>query len=227
MIEAHIWIALLVIAAIVAQDTTAGPQILFSEPLVTGPVVGWLLGDLRLGLVIGIAVQLVWSGAVPAGSSLFLDVNVGSLCAVLVATAAGGTFLAMAASLLWMVPVGLLGTALTVVNWRLNGKLAASIRPELDRGRLIGIRHMAGWLLAGLRGIVTFSVGSVLGLALVPALVHRLGPHVNQVLLWAGVCGAGAGVALGVTWRYGRGKVALLGALCALGLWLLGTRPGW
>jgi len=226
MLEFHQWVILLLFAAFVAQDTTAGPQILVSEPLVSGPLVGWFLGDLNLGLFIGIAVQLLWSGAVPAGSALFLDVNIGTMCAVAVAITAGKTLLAMAVSLAWMIPVGLLGCGLTALNRRLGDRIVSSVRPESDRGRLIALRHLSGWALAGARGMLTIAVGVLLGGMVVPSLALWVGPAVNPVLLWAGILGAGAGVALGVTWRYSHGKAAMLGALVAIAAWLLGMRFG-
>lgn len=227
MLDIQQWVVLLLIAALVAQDTTAGPQLLFSEPLVAGPVVGWVLGDFHLGLVIGIAAQLIWSGAVPAGSTFFLDVNVGTVCAVVVAIVVGKTLLAMAVSLLWMIPVGLLGSALTALNRRINARLVASVRPQLDRGRVIGIRHLTGWAIAGVRGMMTLAVGIPLGVPVVRSLTLSAGPYVDPVLLWSGIFGTGAGVALSVTWRYSHGKAAAFGALAALGLWMVGVRPGW
>jgi len=227
MLDIHQWVILLLIAALVAQDTTAGPQLLFSEPLVAGPLVGWVLGDFHLGLVIGIAAQLIWSGAVPAGSTFFLDVNVGTICAVVVAIVVGKTLLAMAVSLLWMIPVGILGSVLTSLNRRINARLAASVRPQLDRGRLIGIRHLTGWAIAGARGMTTVAVGVPLGAVIVRFLTLSAGPYLNPVLLWSGIFGAGAGVAVGVTWRYSHGKAAVFGVLAALGLWMVGIRPGW
>ncbi len=225
MLDIHQWVILLLIAAFVAQDTTAGPQLLVSEPLVAGPAVGWIAGDVNLGLDIGIAAQLIWSGAVPAGSVLFLDVNTATVCAVVVAVSAGKTLLAMALSLAWLIPVGFLGSMLTVLNRRLNGRLIRGIRPESDRGRLIAMRHLTGWAVAGARGMITVAIGVPLGITVVSRLALSVGPYVDPVLLWSGILGAGAGVAIGVTWRYGRGKAALLGALGVLGLWMVYIRP--
>ena len=226
MLDIHQWVILLLVSAFVAQDTTAGPQLLVSEPLVAGPLAGWILGDFGVGLVIGIAAQLIWSGAVPAGSVRFLDVNVGTVCVVVAAVVVGGSSLAMAASLVWLVPVGLLGSVLTEANRRINGQIVASVRPESDGSRLIACRHLAGWAIAGVRGIVTAAIGVPLGVVVVRALSLWAEPYVNPVLVWSGVFGAAAGVAVGVTWRYSRGRAAALGALGAFGLWLAGVRPG-
>jgi hypothetical protein len=73
--------------------------------------------------------------------------------------------------------------------------------------------------------MITVAIGVPLGIAVVSRLALSVGPYVDPVLLWSGILGAGAGVAIGATWRYGRGKAALLGALGVLGLWMVYTRP--
>jgi mannose/fructose/N-acetylgalactosamine-specific phosphotransferase system component IIC len=227
MLDIHQWVILLLVAAFVAQDTTAGPQLLVSEPLVAGPLAGWVLGDFSVGLAIGVAVQLIWSGAVPAGSARFLDVNVGTVCAVAAAIGAGKSPHGTVLSLVWLLPVGLLGSVLTAANRRINGRIVASVRPQSDGPRLIACRHLAGWAIAGLRGAVMAAIGIPLGVVVVRALSAWAEPYVNPALVWSAVIGAGAGAAVGVTWRYGRGKAAAFGALAAFGLWLAGMHAGY
>jgi len=225
MITGWDWVILALFAALVAQDTTAGPQLLFSEPLVAGTVAGLILGDLRLGLLVGTAIQLIWCGAVPAGTAVFLDINVGTVCAVAVARSAGGAPIAAAASVLWLIPVGLLGCALTEIGMRFCGTLVASIRPERVTASALVLRHAAGWLFAGARGSVTFLAGAGAGVAAVPVLVRLLGAAVDPGVLWAGLFGAGAGSAIAATWRFSKGKAAFLGAAGVLGAWAGGLLP--
>jgi len=230
MIDVHEWVILLLVAALVAQDTTAGPQLLVSEPLVSGTLAGWVVGDAYLGLVMGLAVQLIWSGMMPVGTTLFLDVNVGVICAVVVAAAMPGSedhrLLAMGVALLWMVPVALLGTGLTELHRRLSDIIVSTVRPESAAPRTIAWRHLGGWLLAGVQGMMTLAFGVALGMVIVPAVTHSLVPIVRADLLWAGILGTGGGMAVGVTWHYSRGRATLLGALLAAGFWALWTYAG-
>ncbi|MDZ7376332.1 MAG: PTS sugar transporter subunit IIC, partial [candidate division KSB1 bacterium] len=48
------------IGGIVAMDTAAAWQIMISQPVVACPLLGWLLGDVELGLTIGILLELPW-----------------------------------------------------------------------------------------------------------------------------------------------------------------------
>ena len=49
------------------------------RPFVTGAVVGLILGDLRMGLIAGATLELVWMGAVPVGGAQPPNVVVGGI----------------------------------------------------------------------------------------------------------------------------------------------------
>lgn len=49
------------------------------RPIVSGMVVGFLLGDLRMGLIAGATLELVWMGAVPVGGAQPPNVVVGGI----------------------------------------------------------------------------------------------------------------------------------------------------
>ena len=58
---------------------------MLSQPLVSGSLVGLILGDLFTGIKIGIVFQLIWFWVVPIGSALFPDTAVGGVIASAVA----------------------------------------------------------------------------------------------------------------------------------------------
>ena len=41
----------------------------FHRPLITGPVIGFILGDVQTGLIAGAAMELAWLGLVPNAGS--------------------------------------------------------------------------------------------------------------------------------------------------------------
>lgn len=49
------------------------------RPIVTGAIVGLILGDLKLGLIAGATLELVWMGAVPVGGAQPPNVVVGGI----------------------------------------------------------------------------------------------------------------------------------------------------
>ena len=57
------------------------------EPIVTGFLVGLILGDVTKGLIIGSQMQLMWMGATAIGPTAGLDVGTGGTIGVAVAIA--------------------------------------------------------------------------------------------------------------------------------------------
>ncbi len=220
---------LMVLGALVAQDTTAGPQARFCEPIVGGALAGWIVDDLQTGLLIGVTAQLLWSGAVPAGMSRFLDANTGTVAAVAISgspSASVPPLTMAAAAFLMLVPIGYLGTWLTTVVRRTNDRLAASGRFQADSPRVIEARHLAGWLISGMRGMMTVAIGIGVGRPVLTQVATLSAPWVDPILMWSGFVGAGIGVSIGVTRRYGRGRITLVGAsvaAAALLIWRLAT----
>lgn len=56
------------ISSLILFDTTVAFQFLISQPLVACTLLGWLLGDIQLGIQIGVFLQLLWLGNIPAGA---------------------------------------------------------------------------------------------------------------------------------------------------------------
>lgn len=85
--------ALALLGGLLALDRVAVGQFGFSQPVVAGPLVGWLLGDAGTGLLVGGLLQLLYAGALPIGASLPPDeataTLVGTAGAVLGVRAAG------------------------------------------------------------------------------------------------------------------------------------------
>ncbi len=69
------------LAGLVSLDKTEVGQTMLSQPLVSGPLVGLMLGDLTTGIQIGVIFQLIWFWVVPIGSALFPDTGVGGVIA--------------------------------------------------------------------------------------------------------------------------------------------------
>ncbi len=71
------YLVLFLLAGIVAMDTTSGPQILLSEPLVSCSALGLLFGNPETGLMLGTFFQLVLlvSDSVSAVQNEFLETS--------------------------------------------------------------------------------------------------------------------------------------------------------
>lgn len=52
------------------------------RPLITGPVVGLIMGDMQIGLITGATLELAWLGLVPNAGAQPPEVNLGTIAAV-------------------------------------------------------------------------------------------------------------------------------------------------
>ena len=52
------------------------------RPLITGPVVGLIMGDMQIGLIAGATLELAWLGLVPNAGAQPPDVTLGTIAAV-------------------------------------------------------------------------------------------------------------------------------------------------
>ena len=82
-------VALILLAAaaggIIGLDRTAAGQVMISQPIVAGPVTGWLLGDPSAGFVIGALLELIWVLDMPVGNFVPADTTVGTVSATAIA----------------------------------------------------------------------------------------------------------------------------------------------
>lgn len=60
-------------------------QVMLSRPLVAGPVIGWLAGDLKAGAAAGILYELLWLGRPPVGGYIPPDSTLATIATAAVA----------------------------------------------------------------------------------------------------------------------------------------------
>jgi mannose/fructose/N-acetylgalactosamine-specific phosphotransferase system component IIC len=82
----------ILIACVVALTNLDGNilgEMKFREPIVTGFLVGLILGDVTQGLIIGAALQIIWMGATGIGPTAQLDIGAGGTIGTAVALLTG------------------------------------------------------------------------------------------------------------------------------------------
>lgn len=70
---------------ILGLDRTAVGQFMPSQPLVAGPLTGWLLGDPEAGIIIGAVLELIWLLDMPVGTFVPADATIGTVSATAIA----------------------------------------------------------------------------------------------------------------------------------------------
>ena len=73
------------VGGILGLDRTAAGQFMISQPIVAGPLTGWMLGDTAAGLVIGAVLELIWVLDMPVGAFVPADSTIGAVSATAIA----------------------------------------------------------------------------------------------------------------------------------------------
>lgn len=160
-------ILILSLAGLLSLDKTEIAQTMFSQPLVSGPLVGLILGDLPTGIKIGVIFQLVWFWVVPIGSALFPDTAVGGVLASTIAiwlkrsSPAGDSDLALFILVLYVIVFSLFSGWSIIKQRKLNFGLIQKAEVFSER---IGFRKITQlvWLailLSFVRGAVLVGLG--------------------------------------------------------------------
>jgi len=155
------------IGGLIGLDRTALGQFMISQPVVAGPLTGWLLGDLEAGLIIGGILELLWVMDLPIGTFVPADSTVTTVAATAIASIGGGGHAELA-----VVGLSLLMTVLMVPVTMFADHLMRQRNrqiPELALGKTgrPTERSVTVWHLAGL--IAFFLKSFLLCLGIVPA----------------------------------------------------------
>jgi len=64
------------LGGLLSLDVSAWGQIMVSRPIVCGPLIGLLLGDLKTGLIIGVLLELIWINVISVGAAIPPDATI-------------------------------------------------------------------------------------------------------------------------------------------------------
>jgi mannose/fructose/N-acetylgalactosamine-specific phosphotransferase system component IIC len=141
--DGHMIVSILGIAllcAIIGLDRTAAGQFMISQPIVAGPLTGWVLGDMTAGAVIGATLELLWVLDVPVGSFVPADSTICTVSATAIAVLGapvGADIPVIGFSILLtsvMVPVTMKADSLVrSANSRFVDKAMTALGPDLGR----------------------------------------------------------------------------------------------
>lgn len=150
------------VAVLVGLDRTAALQIMISRPLVAGPMVGVLLGDVMTGLTVGMLLELLWLSRMPVGVNILHDdtqvaVGATTLSIALTGTLGNGPGLIFC-SLLVALPLGKIGQSVERMVRKRNQLLTFAAQRSLASGKLpsIGRLHLFGLVHFALGALLTY-----------------------------------------------------------------------
>ncbi len=174
------------VGGVLGLDRTAAGQFMISQPIVAGPLIGWMLGDAAAGLVIGAVLELIWVLDMPVGTFVPADATVGAVSATAIA-ALGGAAHATPGLIGFSV---LLTTAMVPVtmsvDWivrKRNSLLAdrAAAAPGEDAGKKLSRAHLTGLVVFFLKSFALYLVFIPAGLFAV-SLFDRMPEKAHNAL---------------------------------------------
>ena len=125
------------VGAVLCLDSHAVGQWMISRPIVTGALVGLLIGDVASGLLIGVLLELVWIGKLPIGISIPSDITLPTVTAtvLMVHLKGAGVVYPEVAAILLSLPFGFLRSLLDRFNREMMTVYARRVESQLVRGR--------------------------------------------------------------------------------------------
>ena len=170
-----------IFGGLVALDRTEAYQTMLSQPLLIGPVVGFVLGDLPGGLTIGILFQLAYLWVMPIGTASFPDPAVGTVVGSSGFVLLNRLFpdrpnLILLLILLFGILFSLFAGWTLIKQRELNSKLLMKADLYAERVKITRLGHLLFWGLSGsfLRGFVIVASGILCILILLKPLVRLL-----------------------------------------------------
>jgi len=217
------------VGAVVSLDRTAAFQTMVSRPLVTAPVIGYVLGNVEAALVVGIVLELLFIGDLPVGryipvheTGLTVLVTAGVLNAIPVSFPVEGV---VPAALLVAVPVALAYKKADALVRMVNSRFYDNAVTTLNSGEepCMAAENLKGAALFFGAGFVTLFVTAMP----VIALARYLRPVARQAAVFPALAGCLVlGVAAGVNTVY-TGRTLLVfaaaGAATVAVVWMAGA----
>lgn len=146
------------VAALTNLDGNFFGEMKFREPIVTGFLVGLILGDVSKGLLIGAELQVIWMGATGIGPTAQLDIGVGGTIGTAVALLTGkGAEVAITFGLPMAVIMQFLNTLL-MTSYSVLMHRVDKLIDELKERQIVFIHIACGMLTAFIYAILTFIV---------------------------------------------------------------------
>jgi mannose/fructose/N-acetylgalactosamine-specific phosphotransferase system component IIC len=180
MFDSHMIVTIAGIALVgglIGLDRTAVGQFMISQPIVVGPLTGWMLGDPGAGIVIGAVLELIWVLDMPIGSFVPADATISTMSATAIAVlgSPGGSSLPVIgfSILLTVAMVPATMAADDIIRHR-NSRLADALvtSPGPDLGRALVHAHLSGIPVFFLKSFVLCLVFLPAGVAAVSAFNH-------------------------------------------------------
>ncbi len=211
-------------SGIVALDTTAVGQVLFSQPLIACTFLGIFLGDFSTGLLIGVIMEMLWLKLIPIGGAMFYEGNIGSFAAAGIAifclrTEPDSMHIVVLYALLAGILFSYVGGKVTILHRQFTQVIVnyAIARAKAGREGSVTYGHLMSILSifigGGFFGVLCISLGYAIGphvTGLIPVSYNKFA-HAGIMSIW----GTGIGMILSMFWQKNKGWAFFAGIILA------------
>lgn len=169
------------VALVCGLDRVAVLQIMISRPIVAAPLAGWLLGDMEVGLQVGLMIELLWLARLPVGAAVPPDDTQVAIAGTVLSIAMGKLlgidgieFILLC--LLVAIPFGKFGQFFDRFARTRNRRTMELAEAALDAGQLstAELYHLSGIAKFALAALGTYGAIIGGGVVLVPLLAPVL-----------------------------------------------------
>lgn len=176
------------IAGIISAEITAFGQFMISRPIVVGPLFGFLLGDIKAGLWIGMIIELIWIGAIPMGAAIPNDITSIAILSTVWSLRSFPEHNATASIIAMMiaVPAGVLYRYLDIKQRYFNVHIVHWVEAGIEQGLeyRITIATYLGLLLFMVKGVVFYALMILAGEWLLKIIYFRMPQSLLLHLQW-------------------------------------------
>lgn len=191
-------IGIAVLGGVIGLDRTAFGQCMLSQPIVAGPLVGWVLGDPIAGAIIGALLELIWVLDMPVGAFVPANSTVSAITATAIAAlgSTGSASLSVIGfSLLFTTAISRISMLAdnTIRTWNARLGTAAQAGPGENAGRTLSRAHLFGLAIFFSKSFILYLVFLPIGIAGVfyfqqmPDMFHRALSFFVKLLPFLGV----------------------------------------
>lgn len=155
-----------ILSAICSSDITMFGQFMISRPIFSGALFGYILGDLYLGLWLGMIIEMLWINELPMGTAIPVDLTMMTILAVVWT---GSNFKGVQAAgifaLILAIPFAYLYREVDVAGRLFNTKIMHWVETKIEQGKenSITLAMVYGLLLFMLRATICYFVFFILG----------------------------------------------------------------
>lgn len=189
------------VGGLIGLDRTAFGQFMISQPIVSGPLIGWIYGNVVAGLLIGAVLELLWVMDMPIGTFVPADSTIAAVWAAAASIiGAGGdpSVSVMGFSILLTAGLAPVTMKADAVLRKRNARLAEYAASDEGGGavRKLSKAHLSGLLFFFLKSFIIYLVFLPIGILAVswfvgaPKALHSAMEWFLRLMLLVGLASA-------------------------------------